>query len=100
MATKAELEHELEKAERKIARLEKKAEEAATEAPPEPKKEAPKRKVSLDSVEADVQHLRDTDSEDDAVLMGYVTTLSALGRTRSAKRAHAHQNEPPNRPTE
>ncbi len=99
MATKAELEHDLEKAERKIARLEKKAEEAATEAPPEPKKEAPKRKVSLDSIQADLEAQKEV-AEDDAVLMSLVGAVSAVERARSAKRAHAHQNEPPNRPTE
>ncbi len=95
MPTKAELEDELAAAEKKAAKLEKKLEKAAESEPV--KAEAPKASdPTLDDISAAVAVLMES-AEDDAVLMSLVGAESALERARSAKRAHAHINEPPDR---
>ncbi len=91
MTTKADLEADLAKAERKIAKLEKAADEVK-EAPAEPKI-AIKKKVSLDSVEADLESLKDG-AETDAVLIHLGSAISAVDRARSARRAYAHETLP------
>ncbi len=86
MPTKAELEADLAKAERKVARLEKAAEEAKSAPPPKAEK---KKVASLDDIKVAI-YLQQGMAEDDAVLIHLIAANSAIDRALSAK--HAHNN--------